>query len=109
MLWLNAGYSEQLQILIAPPLSGATVVVKELSDLGAVANVDGHYELRLPDNKNYTIIATYIGYIDESKNINEVHNGTLNFQLTENNTILDQVVVTVCTRNYSKTHLSSHG
>lgn len=76
------------------PLSGATVVVKELSNLGAVANVDGHYELRLPDNKNYTIIATYIGYIDESKNINEVHNGTLNFQLTENNTILDQVVVT---------------
>lgn len=49
------------------PLSGATVVVKELSNLGAVANVDGHYELRLPDNKNYTIIATYIGYIDESK------------------------------------------
>lgn len=76
------------------PLPGATVVVKELSNLGAVANVDGHYELRLPDNKNYTIIATYIGYFDESKNINEVHNGTLNFQLTENNTILDQVVVT---------------
>lgn len=76
------------------PLPGATVVVKELSNLGAVANVDGHYELRLPDNKNYTIIATYIGYFDESKNINEVHNGTLNFQLIENNTILDQVVVT---------------
>ena len=76
------------------PLQGATVVVKELSNLGAVANVDGYYELRLPDNKDYTITATYIGYFDASKNINEANNGTLNFQLSENNTILDQVVVT---------------
>ena len=45
------------------PLPGATVVVKELSNLGAVANVDGHYELRLPDNKNYTIIIIKINHI----------------------------------------------
>lgn len=76
------------------PLPGATIVVKELSNLGAVANVDGYYELRLPDNKDYTITATYIGYFDASKNINEAHDGMLNFQLSENNTILDQVVVT---------------
>ncbi|EJW94473.1 protein containing TonB-dependent receptor, plug domain protein, partial [gut metagenome] len=76
------------------PLPGATVVVKEQSDLGAVANVDGSYELRLPDNKDYTITATCIGYVGLSKKINEAYDGELNLQLSENNTILDQVVVT---------------
>ena len=76
------------------PLPGATVVVKELSTLGAVANVDGHYELRLPDNKDYTLTATFVGYIDVSKKVSDKQEDVLNFQLTENSTTLDQVVVT---------------
>ena len=76
------------------PLPGATVVVKELSTLGAVANVDGHYELRLPDNKDYTLMATFVGYIDVSKKVSDKQEDILNFQLTENSTTLDQVVVT---------------
>ena len=76
------------------PLPGATIVVKELSTLGAVANVDGHYELRLPDNKDYTLTATFVGYIDVSKKVSDKQEDILNFQLTENSTTLDQVVVT---------------
>lgn len=76
------------------PLPGATVVVKELSTLGAVANVDGHYELRLPDNKDYTLTATFVGYIDVSKKVSDKQEDVLNFQLTESSTTLDQVVVT---------------
>lgn len=76
------------------PLPGATVVVKELPTLGAVANVDGHYELRLPDNKDYTLTATFVGYIDVSKKVSDKQEDILNFQLTENSTTLDQVVVT---------------
>ena len=76
------------------PLPGATVVVKELSTLGAVANVDGHYELRLPDNKDYTLTATFVGYIDVSKKVSDKQEDILNFQLTENSITLDQVVVT---------------
>lgn len=76
------------------PLPGATVVVKELSTLGAVANVDGHYELRLPDNKDYTLTATFVGYIDVSKKVSDKQEDVLNFQLTENSITLDQVVVT---------------
>ena len=76
------------------PLLGATVVVKELSTLGAVANVDGHYELRLPDNKDYTLTATFVGYIDVSKKVSDKQEDVLNFQLTESSTTLDQVVVT---------------
>ncbi|MBQ8760061.1 MAG: TonB-dependent receptor [Bacteroidales bacterium] len=76
------------------PLPGATVVVKELSTLGAVANVDGHYELRLPDNKDYTLMASFVGYIDVSKKVSDKQEDVLNFQLTENSITLDQVVVT---------------
>ena len=76
------------------PLPGATIVVKELSTLGAVANLDGHYELRLPDNKDYTLTATFVGYIDVSKKVSDKQEDVLNFQLTESSTILDQVVVT---------------
>lgn len=76
------------------PLPGATVVVKELSTLGAVANVDGHYELRLPDNKDYTLTATFVGYIDVSKKVSDKQEDVLNFQLTENSTTLNQIVVT---------------
>ena len=76
------------------PLPGATIVVKELSTLGAVANVDGHYELRVPDNKDYTLTATFVGYSDVSKKVSDKQEDILNFQLTENSTTLDQVVVT---------------
>lgn len=76
------------------PLPGATIVVKELSRYGTATNLDGYYELSLPDNKAYTITATYIGYLDVSKNTKEAQAGILNFQLEENITTLDQVVVT---------------
>lgn len=76
------------------PLPGATVAVKELPALGAVANADGHYELRLPDNKDYTLIATFVGYNEVSRKLNGVHVDVLNFQLAEGSTALDQVVVT---------------
>ena len=76
------------------PLPSATIVVKELSHYGTSTNNDGYYELSLPDNKDYTITAAYIGYFDVSKKIKEGLKGTLNFQLKENITTLDQVVVT---------------
>lgn len=76
------------------PLPGATIVVKELPHTGAVANGEGYYELRLPDNKDYTLTATYLGYQDASKQVWEEQNGTLNFQIQESNLLLDQVVVT---------------
>lgn len=76
------------------PLPAAIIAVKEISNSGTVTNVDGYYELLLPDNRNYTIIVTYVGYIDMSKNTDEAIDGILDFKLMENNTMLDQVVVT---------------
>ncbi|MGN0033464.1 MAG: TonB-dependent receptor domain-containing protein [Candidatus Limimorpha sp.] len=76
------------------PLPGATVIVKEIPTIGAVANTEGLYELSLPDNKQYTIHASYIGYNDEEKSVGGSKDLTLNFILEENQTLLDMVVIT---------------
>lgn len=76
------------------PLTEATVLVKEISGLGAVTDAKGRYELRLPDKKDYTLTATYIGYFDAVRALTADHGDTLDFQLKENTTLLEQVVVT---------------
>ncbi len=76
------------------PLPGATVLAKENPTLGTVTDSNGRYELKLPDNKTYTLKATYIGYFDATHLINCDHNSVVNFQLKENLMTLDQVVVT---------------
>ena len=76
------------------PLTGATILVKEIAGLGAVTDTEGRYELRLPDKKEYTLTATYIGYFDAKQTLAADHGGVLDFQLNENPTLLEQVVVT---------------
>lgn len=69
-------------------------MAKENPTLGTVTDSNGRYELKLPDNKTYTLKATYIGYFDATHLINCDHNSVVNFQLKENLMTLDQVVVT---------------
>ena len=76
------------------PLIGATVIVKEIPTIGAVANAEGYYELRLPDNNKYTICASFIGYMGKEKTIMDGKDVKLDFILEENQTLLDMVVVT---------------
>lgn len=76
------------------PLIGATVIVKEISTIGAVANAEGYYELRLPDNNKYTICASFIGYMGKEKTIMDGKDVKMDFILEENQTLLDMVVVT---------------
>lgn len=76
------------------PLAGAMVIVKEMPTIGTVADAGGYYELRLPDNKKYTVSASFIGYIDEEKTVADAEDRTLDFSLAADQTMLDQVVVT---------------
>ena len=76
------------------PLVGATVSVRELPSLGAAADAEGRYELRLPDGESYTVVVSFVGYYDESRVVDESSGGELNFSLKENSMMLDQVVVT---------------
>ena len=76
------------------PLVGATVIVKERPTLGAVTDAEGHYELWLPDEGDYTLTATYVGCLDVSKSAGGSRDGALDFVLRENPMMLDGVVVT---------------
>ena len=76
------------------PLPGATIMIKERPTLGAVTDAEGRYELRLPDNRNYTLRASYIGYFDAMQTVDGSRNDTVDFRLKENPMTLDQVVVT---------------
>lgn len=73
-------------------LIGATVMVKELQQ-GAVTNVYGFYSLTLKPG-SYTLIVSYIGYVQQERVINLNTNMALNFELSEVSNSLQEVVVT---------------
>lgn len=76
------------------PLPGATITVKEIATLGTTSDSNGYYELQLPDNKSYTLTATYVGYINITQTVAQNYKGRIDIILEENHTMLDQVVVT---------------
>ncbi len=77
------------------PLIGATVSVSGHSGKGTVTDVNGFYEITLPDNGSHTLTASYIGYHPQSQKFNYGSTGTeLNFVLEEDAVMLNQVVVT---------------
>jgi len=76
-------------------LFGATVVVKELANTGAQANVYGFYSLSLPAG-NYTLVYRYSGYEDVVKSIELTDNLTLNIELGVSDEVqqIEEVVIT---------------
>lgn len=75
------------------PLVGATVLVVDVPGLGTVADTEGHYEIKLPDNKQHTLKASFIGYYEKIKEVSSITK-TVNFRLKDDITLLGQVVVT---------------
>ncbi len=76
-------------------LIGATVQL-EGTGLGSATDLDGYYEISKIPTKTYNVITSYIGY--ESKTefnvvVKSVGNVALNFNLTEANKSLNEVVV----------------
>ena len=76
------------------PLAGAGVTVRGLPGAGAVTGSDGNYVLEIPDNSNHTIVASFIGFMTQSRLVKPDGNNDGNFSLDENPVTLDQVVVT---------------
>lgn len=85
------------------PLSGATIIVKEINK-GTISNFDGKFNLNL-DSGNYTITVSYIGYVSSTKKIQVTDNQIINFNLTESKNILEEVLVSA-TRATSKTPIA---
>ncbi|MGM9795899.1 MAG: TonB-dependent receptor domain-containing protein [Candidatus Aphodosoma sp.] len=75
------------------PLIGAIISVKE-SSIGTITDTAGRFELNLPNTKTYILTASYIGYINSTKEVSVSNTDTIHFQLKENSLMLDQIVVT---------------
>lgn len=76
------------------PMAGATVTVRELPAAGAAADAQGNYTIALPDDAQYTVVASFVGYFNVEKSTGKALDGVLDFILREDNSQLEQVVVT---------------
>lgn len=72
-------------------LLGATVLLKGTS-IGSVTNEYGFYSLTVPKG-HYELVVSYIGYQTLFKPIELNNDETVNFELTEQSTSLDEVVI----------------
>jgi iron complex outermembrane receptor protein len=69
-------------------LPGATVSVKGSTN-GTITDVNGNYSLKVPEGA--TLKATYVGYVSSDAAVGDAT--TINFELAENNSVLDELVV----------------
>jgi len=73
-------------------LIAATIIVKELKGVGAIANVYGFYSLTL-EAGTYTFIYSSLGYTPVERKVELVGNTHLNMELEENITSLNEFVI----------------
>lgn len=76
------------------PLAGATVVAEELPTAGAVTDASGRFALELPDDRTYTLHASFVGYRPAVRKAEAANRNPIRFLLTEETQAIDQIVVT---------------
>lgn len=87
-------------------LIGATVLVKEIGG-GNITNVYGFYSITVPPG-DYTVEFRYIGFNTQTRQVSLSGNERIDIELVEENTILQEVVVTAEAEdaNVSSTEMS---
>jgi hypothetical protein len=73
-------------------LIGATVVDKNQPGNGMATNVYGYYSFDLPSGE-YTLKVSYVGYASKEITLNLIEDKSLNFELEEETSSLEEVVV----------------
>lgn len=73
-------------------LIGATVLIEELNT-GNITNVYGFYSVTVPPG-DYTVEFRYIGFVTQSRTVSLTANTRLDVELSEEQTQLEEVVVT---------------
>jgi iron complex outermembrane receptor protein len=73
------------------PLVNASVVVTETKQ-GTTTNFGGDFAMNLKKG-NYTIRVSYLGYKTETKKVSLTKNTSINFELSANETLLEEVLV----------------
>ena len=75
---------------LGDPLPGATIQIKGVDQVGAIANFDGEFSVIL-DSPDQSIVVSYIGFISETISVNGQNNLTI--KLSQDISELDEVVV----------------
>lgn len=75
------------------PLIGASISVQELKNVGSISDINGYFQIILPEKEEYTLEASFLGYETETKKC-KIDSKTINFTLVEDTYDLNQVVVT---------------
>lgn len=76
------------------PLIGATLSIKGKTTLGTTTDAQGKYMLKLPNNNEYLLKVSYIGYISQTYKISVAQAGEIDFLLKEDAVNMATVVVT---------------
>ncbi|MDG1713895.1 TonB-dependent receptor [Lacinutrix sp.] len=75
-------------------LPGVNVVISGTNQ-GASTDFDGNYSISNVENGTYNVIASYVGFTESTKSITiQGSNATVNFQLAQDASSLDEVVIT---------------
>ncbi len=72
-------------------LFGASVFLKGTS-VGVITNEYGFYSITAPKG-NYTLIISFVGYTETSKEITLNNDQKLDFEIAESSTLLDEVII----------------
>lgn len=75
------------------PLVGATVFIKENPKIGVATDMEGNYRLRIPDDKEYTLQVSYLGYVTQSCGL-QPGQAKKDFTMEEDAIGMETVVVT---------------
>lgn len=77
---------------------GATVRVKELPNVGMACNEYGFYSLTIPQG-TYTLLTEMMGYVSKEVNVVLSSNQKVEFQLSEETAMLNEVVIKATAAN----------
>lgn len=73
-------------------LPGANIVLKGASTTGTISNIDGEFQLNLPNTQKGVLVITFLGF--DTKEVQFEGNSNLSITLLESSTSLDEIVVT---------------
>ena len=86
-------------------LPGVNVTISS-TNKGTTSDLNGNYSISALANGSYEVIASFIGFKSQKKSINVNGNTTLNFELQEDETQLEDIVVTGVVSGKSKLNSS---
>jgi hypothetical protein len=87
------------------PLIGASIILKGTTS-GAITDLDGNYTLNLPGTDQRELVVSSIGYLSQTISVS-ASMSTLNIQLKQDATNLEEVVITGLASSVKRSNLAN--